>query len=83
MHEKLANAVWEAKGSYVFDGRDCIAVCDTDNDTESNYARKARLMAAAPKLLRALKAMTSPEFNGPKSAEIWRNAQSVISEVEA
>lgn len=46
---------WEAKGSYVFEGGDCIAICDTDNASTATYARRAKIMAAAPDLLEALK----------------------------
>lgn len=48
---------WEAKGGYVFAGKDCIAICDTDNADEQTYEAKARLMAASQDLLSALKAL--------------------------
>lgn len=60
---------WAAIGAYVFQGRDCIAICDTDNGTKAEYERKARLMAAAPDLLVALKALhhqaLQSELNSP------------------
>ena len=42
---------WEAKGSYVFEGGNCIGICDTDNASTAQYERNARLMASAPDLL--------------------------------
>lgn len=42
---------WEAKGSYVFEGSDCIAICDTDNADTATYERRAKIMAAGPELL--------------------------------
>lgn len=48
---------WEAKGLYVFAGNNCIGICDTDNDTETRMKANAKLMAAAPDMLEALKAI--------------------------
>jgi hypothetical protein len=45
---------WEAKGSYVFEGSDCIAICDTDNADTATYERRAKIMAAGPDLSEAL-----------------------------
>lgn len=45
---------WEAKGAYVFDGKDCIGICDTDNATTDVYEKRARKMAASPDLQDAL-----------------------------
>lgn len=48
---------WEAKGSYVFEGSDCIAVCDTDNADTETYERRAKIMAAGPELVELVKAL--------------------------
>ncbi|WP_159585965.1 hypothetical protein [Chelativorans xinjiangense] len=53
--EKYTPGEWEAKGRYVFSGNNCIGICDTDNDTETRMKANARLMAAAPDMLDALK----------------------------
>jgi hypothetical protein len=47
--------MWKAEGRYVFDGKDCIGICDTDNRSDAVMRSNARLMAAAPDLLVALK----------------------------
>lgn len=39
---------WMARESGVFAGKNCIAVCDTDNATQEVYEANADLMAAAP-----------------------------------
>lgn len=54
MHKHLTTP-WEAKGGSVFAGKDCIAICDTDNADQQTYEAKARLMAAAPALVAALR----------------------------
>jgi len=46
---------FSAKGKYVFAGRDCIAICDTDNAPEERMEANARLFAAAPDMLETLK----------------------------
>lgn len=46
---------WEAKGSNVFEGGKCIAICDTDNASHESYVANAKLMASAPALLGHLK----------------------------
>jgi len=46
---------WTAKGQYVFAGPDCIGICDTDNASVERCEANARLMAAAPDLLEALR----------------------------
>lgn len=56
MHKHLTTQ-WEAKGGNVFAGKDCIAICDTDNADEQTCEAKARLMAAAPDLVKALNAL--------------------------
>jgi hypothetical protein len=63
--ENIPMPQWQAKGSAVFAGNDCIAVCDTGNATKSVYENHARLMAAASDLLDVLK--TYNEF--PANAE--------------
>jgi hypothetical protein len=47
-------------------------------ETEAN----ARLIAAAPDLLEALKAIMSDRFNGPDSEPIWRRAEAAIAKAE-
>lgn len=54
MKTKHTPGRWEAKTAYVFAGNDCIAVCDTDNDTDARYQANAHLIAAAPDMLEAL-----------------------------
>ena len=46
---------WVAMGRYVFAGKDCIGICDTDNAPPARMEANARVMAAAPDLLAALK----------------------------
>jgi hypothetical protein len=50
---------WEAKGTDVFAGKNCIGICDTDNDTQKRMEANARLMAAAPDLLAALQSLVA------------------------
>ena len=50
---------WEAHGANVFAGKNCIAICDTDNDTQERMEANARLIAAAPELLAALQMVMS------------------------
>ena len=46
---------WFASGAAVFDAvGNCIGNCETDNATPERYAANARLMAMAPRLLKAL-----------------------------
>jgi hypothetical protein len=52
---KATKGDWRSADGYVFSGRNCIAICDTDNATPAIYAANARLMAAAPDLLACLK----------------------------
>ncbi len=51
---KFTPGPWEAHDTGVFAGRDCIAVCDTDNATDAVYRANAHMMAAAPELLASL-----------------------------
>lgn len=44
---------WRQEGMYVFEGSDCIAICDTDHVSVRKCEKRARLMAAAPDLLEA------------------------------
>lgn len=80
MHKHLTTP-WEAKGSGVFAGKDCIAICDTDNADQQTCEAKARLMAAAPALLSALEAaervLTAMHKDG------WKVGGDVLSEVRA
>lgn len=46
---------WKAAGKSVFSGRNCIGIFDTDNASDVEMIRRARLAAAAPDLLEALK----------------------------
>ena len=46
---------WVAMGRSVFAGKDCIGICDTDNAPSLRMEANARVMAAAPKMLAALK----------------------------
>jgi hypothetical protein len=50
---------WEAKGAYVFAGKNCIGICDTDNATQKRMEANAKLIAAAPDLLAALELISS------------------------
>lgn len=51
---KFTPGNWEADGSAVFVGKNCIALTDTDNATEERYVANAHLIAAAPDLYAAL-----------------------------
>ncbi len=44
---------WESKGPYVFEGSDCIAVCDTDNGSAKQYEKNAKMMVASKDLMEA------------------------------
>lgn len=44
---------YEAKGGYVFLGKDCVAICDTDNGTQAEYDARAKLFAASDEMLAA------------------------------
>jgi hypothetical protein len=76
---------WEAKGSYVFEGSDCIGICDTDNASQKVYAERARKMAAAPELLAALKAIreTAEDANHKSRIVRARAAQDIIRWADA
>lgn len=45
--------IWEASGKYVFRGKDCIGIFDTDTGTDAFMEERARVAAAAPDLLAA------------------------------
>ena len=47
--------IWEAKGKYVYRGKDCIGIFDTDNATDAIMEERARIAASAPDLLEALR----------------------------
>lgn len=51
----FSNWPWRAIGPAVFSLNDCILFADTDNVTEDVSEKNARLAAAAPELLSALK----------------------------
>ena len=67
---------WTAHGANVFAGKNCIAICNTDNDTLGRMEANARLMATAPDLLVALTAgvdleagdLTGAEFKAARNA---------------
>lgn len=47
---------WRADGHYVFDSKgNCIVITDTDNAEAERFIANARLCAAAPDLLAALR----------------------------
>lgn len=50
---------WHASGYAVFAGKNCIAVCDTDNSKPERYDANARLIAAAPEMLEALRGLAN------------------------
>lgn len=52
----MSGEIWEAVGKYVYRGKDCIGIFDTDNATEAFMEERARVAAAAPDLLEACKA---------------------------
>ena len=53
-----------------------------ENGLAENYAN-ARLIAAAPEMLKALKALLSDEFQyGPDSDAIWQHAENIIAKAE-
>lgn len=49
----MSGEIWEAVGKYVYRGKDCIGIFDTDNATEAFMEERARVAAAAPELLDA------------------------------
>jgi hypothetical protein len=86
----LANGVW----SVDFD--EAVKIKDARGDTiatlaqtflrgrrsASEVTRNAHLIAAAPELLEALKAIMSPGMNGPESLPIWKKAEAAIAKAE-
>lgn len=59
---KCTKGEWTARTDGVFAGKNCIAICDTDNAGPRRYRANARMMAASKDLLVALKAIgTLPE----------------------
>lgn len=44
---------YEAHGDAVFEGKSCVALCDTDVASKAENEARARLFAAAPDLLAA------------------------------
>ena len=39
---------WHASAKYVFAGKECVAICDTENFSKSKERANASLIAAAP-----------------------------------
>jgi hypothetical protein len=52
---KRTQGEWFASHAAVFGPKGCIAVTDTDNANTETYEANARIMAAAPEMLAALK----------------------------
>lgn len=51
---EIDDEVWDARDKYVFRGRDCIGIFDTDNAADAVMAERARVAAAGPALLAAV-----------------------------
>lgn len=92
---KATNAPWQSDGAYVFAGKDCIAICDTDNASPETYAANAALMAAAPDGLRLAKRIvacaqqeemsngTEVTFEPADAALLLNMAEILIAKAEA
>ena len=63
---------WEAHGANVFAGKNCIAICDTDNDTQERMEANARLIAASPTLY---------DYVAKKAAEGDADAARIIASI--
>jgi hypothetical protein len=48
------SANWTSEGKYVFQGKDCIGIFDTDNASDKVMAQRAKLASAAPEMLELL-----------------------------
>jgi len=82
MSRKSSHEPWTAKGPYIFAGKDCIAICDTDNDTPEAMAAKAQLIAAAPEMAKALKALLDAGWrtqDAPDDAALWDEARAALA----
>lgn len=45
---------WRASREYVFAGKNCIAICDTDNASLNRYENNARMMASSLEMYEAM-----------------------------
>lgn len=79
---------WEAKGANVFAGRDCIAICDTDNAPVETMEANARLMAAAHSLLGIVQRLAGDDITpdirvSPASMQLIADAHAAIAKAGA
>jgi hypothetical protein len=75
---KVSQELWEPRGTAVFRGEDCIAICDTDNGTVAEYEARARLMSAAPSLRDVLVNLIAASDGHPASQAARRRARNVL-----